>query len=75
MGLVHGDDIAMGYVALYEIKDHPRRYLVYRPAISTGIEMVVIFLWEVRERERERKRGEQRAGGGDGDDDEGGAGK
>jgi hypothetical protein len=44
MGLVHGDDIAMGYVALYEIKDHPRRYLVYRPAISTGIEMVVIFL-------------------------------
>jgi len=37
-------DIAVGYVARYKIKDHPGRCLVYRPAISVGIEIVVIFL-------------------------------
>lgn len=36
--------VAVGYIARYKIKDHPGRYLVYRSAISAGIEIVVIFL-------------------------------
>lgn len=37
-------------VPWYKIKDRSRHPIVYRSAISAGIEIVVIFLWEVRAR-------------------------